>query len=547
MSKRDAWAAGRRRAIPLLALTLIVAPKSSHAQASDAAIPHLRRQGTATQLIVNGAPFMVLGGELGNSSASTMSYMDGRWATLAALHLNTVIAPAYWEMIEPKEGSFDFRSVDALLTQARAHRLHVVLLWFGSWKNSMSSYAPAWVKTNQSRFPRTEAVRGDGQEILAPYDSANWNADLRAFRALMRHLREFDGRTQTVIMVQVENEIGMLPEARDHSARADSLFAADVPAELVAYLRSHDASLTTELRSKWSANGSRASGSWATVFGADVYTDELFMAWHFARYVERVASAGKKEYALPMYVNAALIRPNYLPGRYVSAGPLPHLIDVWHAAAPSIDFLSPDIYFPNFREWTDRYSRADNPLFIPEASLGARSATNALYAFGTHDAIGFSPFSIESAPKPAENPIGKSYAILSELAPIIVAHQGRGEMAGVIPVIPFDGMVDAQPQVVKLRGLPYAMTVSFALPRAQTVASASDAPVAAVVFGDAGRDYAGPIAGALLIALGNDEMLIAGTGVSVTFTPDGPGAPKAGILSAQEGHYVGGNGCPIAG
>jgi hypothetical protein len=228
----------------------------------------------------------------------------------------------------------------------------------------------------------------------------------------------------------------------------------------------------------------------------------------------------------------------------VSAGPLPHLIDVWHAGAPSIDFLSPDIYFPNFREWTDRYARADNPLFIPEASLGARSATNAFYAFGTHDAIGFSPFSIESTPNPSENRIGKSYALLSDLAPVILARQGTGAMAGVIPVIPFDGTVDAQPQIVKLRGLPFTMTVSFALPRAQTVASTNDAPVAAVVFGDAGRDYAGPIAGALVIALGNDELLIAGTGVSVTFAADGPGAPKAGILSAQQGHYVDGKWVP---
>lgn len=483
---------------------------------------------------------MVLAGELGNSSASNMAYMDRRWATLAAMHLNTVIAPAYWEMIEPQEGSFDFRSVDALITQAKAYHLHVVLLWFGSWKNSMSSYAPAWVKTHQSRFPRTEATRGEGQEILAPYDSANWNADARAFAALMRHLRDLDGRQQTVIMVQVENEVGMLPEARDHSARADSLFATNVPPELDAYLPSHESALTPELRSKWNANGRRALGSWTTVFGADVYTDELFMAWHFARYVEHVASAGKKEYPLPMYVNAALIRPNYLPGRYVSAGPLPHLIDVWHAAAPSIDFLAPDIYFPNFREWTDKYTRADNPLFIPEASLGARSATNAFYAFGTHNAIGFSPFSVESAANPAESPIAKSYSILSDLAPVILAHQGKGQMAGVIPVIPFDGTIDAQPQVVKLRGLQYTMTVSFALPRAETVPPTKDAPLAAVVFGDAGRDYAGPIAGALIIALGNDEVLIAGTGVSVTFEPEGPGPPKAGIISAQQGHHADG-------
>ena len=327
--------------------------------------------------------------------------MNERWDVLTAMHLNTVIAPAYWEMIEPTEGSFDFGSVDALISQARAHRLRVVLLWFGSWKNSMSSYVPEWIKTNQARFPRTEATRGQGQEILAPFDSANWNADARAFAALMRHLRAFDGRQQTVIMVQVENEIGMLPEARDHSARADALFVSDVPAELLGYMAAHRASLAPELEARWAANGSRPSGSWTNVFGTDVRTDELFMAWHFARYVEHVADAGKKAYPLPMYVNTALFRPGYVPGRYPSAGPLPHLFDAWRSAAPSIDILSPDIYFPNFREWTDKYARGDNPLFIPEASLGARSATNAFYAFGTHDAIGFSPFSIESSPKPS--------------------------------------------------------------------------------------------------------------------------------------------------
>jgi beta-galactosidase GanA len=311
----------------------------------------------------------------------------------------------------------------------------------------------------------------------------------------------------------------------------------------MAYVTAHESSLTPELSAKWAANGKKTTGSWQTVFGSDIYTDELFMAWWFAQYAGRVAAAGKTEYPLPMYVNAALIRPNYLPGRYVSAGPLPHLMDVWRAAAPSIDILSPDIYFLNFKEWTDRYSRTDNPLFIPEASLGSRSATNALYVFGTHNAIGFSPFSIESAANPKENPIGKSFAMLSELAPLILAHQGKGTMTGIIPSIAFDGSTDASPQTVKLRGLNYSVRVNFSVPSTKPAPPDPEHPVQ-VIFGDAGRDYRGPISGALIIALDTNEVLIAGTGVGVTFTPEGAGAPIAGLLSVVQGHYIDGKWTP---
>jgi beta-galactosidase GanA len=211
-------------------------------------IPHLPRQWTETQLVVGGAPFLILGGELGNSSASSLEYLRPHWATLRSLHLNTLLAPVYWELVEPTEGRFNFATVDTLIRDARANDMRLVLLWFGTWKNSMSSYTPAWVKTNQARFPRTEATRGQGQEILSPFNEANVQADARAFAALLRHLKVVDGTRQTVLMVQVENEIGMIPEARDHSATADSLFAQPVPRELMSYLQAHRDSLAPELR-----------------------------------------------------------------------------------------------------------------------------------------------------------------------------------------------------------------------------------------------------------------------------------------------------------
>ena len=251
-------------------------------------------------------------------------------------------------------------------------------------------------KTDLTRFPRTQDRTGGSQEMLSPFSEDNRDADARAFVALMRHLREIDGAEHTVIMIQVENEIGMIPEARDRSAIADRLFHQSVPPALLDYLERNRDALAPELRAAWAPPGFRKSGIWEEVFGPGPATEERFMAWHYARYVEHIAELGKTVYPLPMYLNAALIRSNYLPGQYPSAGPLPHLLDIWRAGAPQIDFLSPDIYFPNFAEWCRRYQQSGNPLFIPEALRSPDATANAFYVFGQHDAIGFCPFGIES-------------------------------------------------------------------------------------------------------------------------------------------------------
>ena len=534
-----------------LTAALLVAATALAAQQNDAriaGIPQLRKQGTATQLIVDGKPFLILGGELGNSTASDVERMRPMWARLRAMNLNTVVAPVYWEFLEPREGQFDFSLVDSLIAQSRANDMRLVLLWFGSWKNSMSSYVPEFVKLDQARFPRTEATRGQGQEILSPFHAANWEADARAFAALMRHLRLVDGSRHTVLMVQVENETGMIPEARDHSPTADSLFARAVPQQLLAYLDRHRDVLAPELRDRWAARGSRTSGTWEEVFGPGVQTDELFMAWHFAQYHERVAAAGKREYPLPMYANAALIRPGYLPGRYVSAGPLPHLIDLWRAASPSTDFIAPDIYFPNVAEWTEKYTRSANPLFIPEARLTPQVGVDAFYVFGRHNAIGYSPFAIEgaSAEQGAGRALARSYGLLTQLSPLIAQHQGSGTMAGAMPPAAFDGTVDDAPQTISLVGAEYTLNVSFANPPgAPTAAPAGAAgpvsfspglPGATLPTAQTARPPSEP-RGGLIIMLAPNEFLIAGTGMVVTFTPNGPGAPTAGILAADQVHY----------
>ena len=505
------------------ALALVAAAALSLAAAQPvAAPPRLQPRGASAELVVDGSPFLVLGGELGNSSGEP-GYLERWWPRLKALNLNTVLAPVYWELVEPREGQFDFATVDGLIAGARGHGVRLVLLWFGSWKNSMSCYAPAWVKTDTRRFPRAADASGRGLDILTPFAPANRDADARAFAALMRHLREVDGGRYTVLMVQVENEVGMIPEARDRSAGANAAFDGAVPRELLESVRRHPATLPPALREAWEGRGRPAAGGWAEVFGPGPATEELFTAWHLARYLEAVVSAGKAEYSLPMFANAALIRPGYRPGQYPSGGPLPHLAAVWRAAAPSIDFISPDIYFPNFAEWCRLYARPGNPLFVPEARRGVEASVHALYAAAAHDAIGFAPFGIESIGEPAGARLAESYRLLAALAPTLTAHRGRGTMAGLLPEID----PQPQPQEVSLGG--YRLRVVYERQVAPSIADGESGGAAPV---------ASP-AGGLVVATGPDEFLFAGIGVTATFAVEGSD-DRVGLLSVEEGSFEAG-------
>jgi beta-galactosidase GanA len=478
-------------------------------------LAHLAKQGAATQLIVDGHAYLILGGELANSSASDLNYLQKLWPALEGAGLNTVLAPVEWDQIEAEEGRFDFSVLDGLLLQAGAHHLHVVLLWFGSWKNSMSTYVPPWVKHDFKRFARARAADGVAQDILSPYDLASAQADARAFAALMAHLKSADLK-RTVILVQVENEIGMLPSARDHSAAADAALAAPVPQALMNALRTNREHLNPILESLWAAQGHRTGGSWADVFGAGAAGEEVFQAWGFAAYVEIIAKAGRAVYPIPLYLNVALNRPGKLPGEYPSAGPLPHLFLVWKTAAPDIDFIAPDIYFADFVGRLDQFAAGNSPVFIPEAGhVGdAAASANILYAIGTRDAIGASPFSIEHL-EPHDALIG-AYAMLHQLAPLILAHAGQGEIRGLRAPVAYDGTVNQAPQIVDLGAIRF--TANFVDPF-----TASDK-----------QDVASH--GALLIQTGPDEFVAAGKGVTLAFA-DPAGKFRIGIEQIVEGQY----------
>jgi hypothetical protein len=508
----------------LVATTILISLSSTAAfpQAKPSSnIPHLEKQGTATQLVVDGKPYLVLGAELNNSSASSMEYMRPLWPKIAAANLNTVLATVSWELMEPEEGRFDFSLVDGLIQDARRNNLRLIVIWFGSWKNGKSTYQPVWVKTNQQRFPIIQDEKGKGLPTLTTLSDANRDADARAFAALMRHIREVDGDAHTVLMIQVENEVGVVGLSRDHSPVANQAFAGPAPKEFLDYLQKHKDTLIPELRKRWEAAGFKTSGSWEEVFGAGIETDELFMAWNYARYIGHVAAAGKAEYPLPMFVNTWLRQNDKeKPGSYPSGGPLPWVMDAWRAGGPAIDILSPDVHVPNFDDWCTWYRQSGNPLFIPESRGDARGVAHAMSAAAKYDAIGYSPFGIDRLVSP-DGELAKGYQVLAQVAPLILERQGLGKVTAVL--------VDKEAPRSKVRLGDYTIEARYAL-RSQD----PNAPVAFPVDRVAG----------LFIQLGPDDYAIVGRSISVYFESATDPAQSVGLATVEEGQYVDGRWVP---
>ncbi len=346
--------------------------------------PRLVKQDGRHALFVDGRPYLILGGQIHNSSAWP-SELPQVWQSMAAMHANTLAAPVYWEQFEPQPGHFDYSIVDQLVEGARAHNLHLIVLWFGTWKNGNMHYVPAWVKSDPKRFPLL--IRGDGEpiDVLSALSRNTLEADKAALVALARHLKQIDGEQHTVLLLQVENEPGTMGSVRDWSPEANRLFAGPVPADLLAAMH-------------------KQPGTWIQVFGGDA--DENFQAYYQARFVNEIAAAGKAEFAIPYYVNVWVNEPPpELPQRqldspgkdYPSGGAVQRLVGLWRAMAPAIDMIGPDIYSDDsdyYRATMKAYERPDNPLWIAETGRGDSYAKFFFYALGD-GAIGFSPFGVD--------------------------------------------------------------------------------------------------------------------------------------------------------
>ena len=424
---------------------------------------------------------VILGGELSNSAATSVNDIHEVLPRMKAMGLNTVLIPVYWELMEPVKGQMDFTLVDHVIDVAGELGLKVVPLWFGVWKNSMSCYTPTWFKRDVKRFPRAMTKEGKPLEIASCFSENVLQADLKAFSALMRHIAEKDPQHEVVIMIQIENEIGMLESARDHSPLAEKAYCQSVPQTLLRAL------------------GIQKKGTWSEVFGTDDYADEKFMAWHYACYVEHLARAASQTHEMPLYVNAAMNSRGRRPGEYPSAGPLAHLADIWKTGAPSIDILAPDIYDTGFKSWATQYAmplrpqdhgKLKNRLFIPESRCCENSGVRALYAFGEHQALGFSPFAIDQAsPKETES-VTEAYNLMSQV--LNVKQQNTWGLL-------FDQ--EDRERIIDDEGVVMTCRHYFTLPWDSRATDGSTWPEG----------------GAMLIRLGKFDYLLAGSGVVIDF------------------------------
>jgi hypothetical protein len=492
-----------RLALPLLAAAL----------AWGAPMPRLVKEpGGAFHLMVDERPFMILGIQTNNSSGFP-GELERTWPLAKRIHVNTVEIPIQWQAVEPVEGRFDFSGVDGLVAAARSHDLRLILAWFGGVKNAAMHFAPAWVKEDLKKYPRMIDQSGIPMRTLATHAAATIDADSRGFAAFMRHLKEIDGDRHTVIAVQVENEAGVLGTDRDRSESANRLFSQSVPGEVLAAFHKDK------------------GGTWTEVFGS--HASETFAAYYQARYLNSVAQAGRKEFALPLFLNVWTDIQDgfYDPGfSHPSGGATTRMLPLYKAIVPSIDWISPDIYKHNYVQYIEEatpYNRPDNPLLIPETGRDLTFCKNMFYALGDLRGIGVSVFGVEGSgesrtgseiPESLQD-LAATYRVLSRAAPLLAQAKSLGKLRSAVEQ-------DGAATVVLDFGDYEAMSQ----------------------FGPMNYGYGGARAGGtqkksgrvLIGQTGPAEFVVAGFDAAVSFRPRyGSAQPRADFVSAEEGYYEG--------
>lgn len=485
--------------------------------------------GEDLRLRKDGTLRLLLGGQVHNSSSSSPASIRQSFAHVRDLHANTVLAPVSWALTEAREGEFDFTLVDAMVDEARSRGLHLVLLWFGAFKNATSTYAPRWVRADHARFPRAVVhakTRGSAfhysgvmpTPVLSVFSEALRDADATAFEAFVTHLAEVDS-TDVVALVQVENESGILHDSRDRSETAEEAWRGDVPAALIAAAREGDEG--SLLRTLWVEGGRREAGPWSDVFGDGSGADEIFMAWSIASYVQHLAARGQAVKRIPMYANAWLgPQPGQdEPGEWPSGGPSSRVIDVWRAAAPSLSLVGPDIYVDDADSAMRTYATGSQPFFVPESRLRAGELVRAV---GTYRAVGWSGFGFDGA-----NPEGQVAATLAYLTAFEaeIAEAQRTGRIGAVVVEP--GAPPTQATVgdltVSARGLSdivrdFLLDVGVQLPDEALPVPDETLPREPVPTPGERRPFA------LIFAVADDELVVVGQGAKLDFA-----APRGAV------------------
>jgi hypothetical protein len=512
-----------RRAAVLALLAICGAAAAQQPQTKERPIPQVVKKDGRYALMVDGAPYLMLGAQAHNSSGWP-GMLPKVWQAIEYLHANTLEIPVYWEQFEPKPEQYDYSVMDTIITQAREHHVRLDLLWFGTWKNGSQHYMPQWMKADPAKYFHLIDKNGRPADSPSPFCTASQELDIRAFTAFMRHLKAFDPQ-RTVIIVQVENESGTWGSTRDYSPAAQKVFEGPVPADV--------------LKAMGKPGG--ATVNWQDAFGVEAEVN--FHAWAVATYVGKVAAAGKAVYPLPLYANAALrdpIKPG-APGSYEAGGPTDNVIPIWKVAAPAIDIVSPDIYMNDaaaYLKVLELYHRDDNPLFVPETSGSASVARFFFSALGLQ-AVGFSPFGLDysSTPSvPAAAPAVPPAAVppgapgpQDQFAPTAQNYRLIGPMMRDIARLNFEGKL-------------------------QAIAQAADTPAQTLHFGawDATISYGGgrggraqpvttaaPTGRALVAQLGENQFLVAGYYCRVDFRPTAADQRRQ-FLRVDEGTYENG-------
>jgi beta-galactosidase GanA len=499
-----------------LAALLVASQSAAQGPAGAAPMPRVVEKDGRWAFMVDGAPYLMLNDQVNNSSGWP-AMLPKVWPAIDRLHANTVEIPVYWEQLEPVEGKFDFSVVDALLAGARQHKVHLVLLWFGTWKNGKMHYTPEWVKRDPVKYPRLKGQNGAPDDTMSPFGQATLEADKTAFVALMKHLKATDPR-HTVLMLQVENEINAYGSRRDYSPEATKLFEGQVPPDFAAAMHVKP-------------------GRWTEAFGAEA--ENTFQTWAIARYIEQIAKAGKAAYGLPLYLNHSLENPLATPreGRLEWSAMTDHVLDIWKATAPSLDLVAPDIYMPQYAQYekiVKTYARKDNALFIPESGNSEQYARYPFMALG-YGAIGWSMFGIDLTGY-ANAPLGAAQIDDKLIDGFALDYELLGSMDREIARLNFEGKLQAvcEDPAVRSQTLvfgPWTVSVGYGQPQFGGIR-----PGAA-----AATPNPEPTGRALVAQLGPDEFLVTGVSARVDFRPtDAASGKHRAYIRVEEGTYVDG-------
>jgi beta-galactosidase GanA len=495
----------------LIATAISLPSLSQKANLAQTPIPRLVQQDGRYALLVDGKPYLMLGMQVNNSSAWP-EMLPKVWPAVEQLRANTVEVPVYWEQWESTQGQFDASVLHTLLAQAREHHVHLVLLWFGGYKNGSGHYTPPFVKLNEARVPHVVTANGGKVDSLSPYSQFLLDTDRTAFAALMRELKAADPQ-HTVLMVQVENEVGTYGSVRDFSPQAQALFQQPVPQVVLTALH-------------------KQPGRWKEVFGADA--DEFFYAWSIASYVNQVAAAGKAINPLPIYINVATRNPiNGGPGSYPSGGAVDRVIPIWKAVATAIDVFGIDLYDSDYKVYTtllDLYHRPYNAMFVPETG-NSTIFSHYFYAALGHGTIGWSVFGMDYSGY-SNFPLGAKAVDDEAIAPFALNYEIFAPMDREIAQLEFEGKVqgvseDPAQHSQTLAFGPWKALISYGLPG----------------FGDGENKGAlgntPPSGGAMVAQLGSNEFLVTGVHCRVSFSSSEPGKQMQ-FVRVEEGAYKNG-------